>query len=71
MFDMQDIEQPIQQEHTKEINKQSKCDTTRLEHNGDACALMCMVAAPVTIVGQAIALRSSWALWSIRERLIL
>ena len=57
---MQYIEQHIHHNNAMEINKQTKCDTTQFEDKDDPCALRCMVAAPVSIVGQAIALRCSW-----------
>ena len=60
MLGMQYIEQHTQHDHTQEINKQTNCDTTLLEDVGVPCALMCMLAVPVSIVVQAIALCCSW-----------
>ena len=60
MLGMQDMEQHTQLDTTQENSKRTNCDTTLLDDVGVPCALMCMLAAGVSIVVQAMALCCSW-----------
>ena len=56
MLGMQDMEQHTQLDTTQENSERTNCDTTLLDDVGVPCALMCMLAARVSIVVQAMAL---------------